>query len=152
LVNRLRFDRIMVMNLWPRFFDPPCIMIGCCDAKYVFAGAMLLITSVLYSCKTFKDCTHRDMLPNSRTYSRYATRIVLFNCVLDEIQVIARRGDMPRRSRRIYVRARTDPQSAQLWWPAGQLLRSWPRRWRQGVRRFWLGGLMPPCRLRRRKF
>jgi len=26
-----------------------------------------------------------------------------------------------RRSRRIYVRARTDPQSAQLWWPAGQL-------------------------------
>jgi len=24
---------------------------------------------------------------------------------------------MPRRSRRIYVRARTDPQSAQLWWP-----------------------------------
>ena len=33
-------------------------------------------------------------------------------------QVIARRDDMPpRRSRRIYVRARTDPQSAQLWWP-----------------------------------
>jgi len=34
-------------------------------------------------------------------------------------QVIARREDMPpRRSRRIYVRARADPQSAQLWWPA----------------------------------
>jgi len=24
---------------------------------------------------------------------------------------------MPRRSRRIYVRVRTDPQSAQFWWP-----------------------------------
>ena len=22
--NRLRFDRIMVMSLWPRFFGPPC--------------------------------------------------------------------------------------------------------------------------------
>jgi len=31
-------------------------------------------------------------------------------------QVIARRDDMPRRSRRICVRVRTDPQSAQLWW------------------------------------
>jgi len=34
----------------------------------------------------------------------------------------------PCRSRRIYVCARTDPQSVQLWWPAGQLRRSWPRR------------------------
>jgi len=25
IVNRLRFDRIVVMNLWPRFFGPPCI-------------------------------------------------------------------------------------------------------------------------------
>jgi len=25
LVNRLRFDRIMVMSLWPRF-GPPCIL------------------------------------------------------------------------------------------------------------------------------
>jgi len=24
-VNRLRFDRIVVVNLWPRFFDPPCM-------------------------------------------------------------------------------------------------------------------------------
>ena len=24
--NRLRFDRIMVMSLWPRFFGPPCIL------------------------------------------------------------------------------------------------------------------------------
>ena len=23
-VNRLRFDRIMIMSLWPRFFGPPC--------------------------------------------------------------------------------------------------------------------------------
>jgi len=23
-LNRLRFDRVMVMSLWPRFFDPPC--------------------------------------------------------------------------------------------------------------------------------
>jgi len=24
-VNRLRFDRIMVVSLWPRFFGPPCM-------------------------------------------------------------------------------------------------------------------------------
>jgi len=24
IVNRLRFDRIMVMSLWPNFFAPPC--------------------------------------------------------------------------------------------------------------------------------
>ena len=29
----------------------------------------------------------------------------------------AARRYAPRRSRRIYVRARTDPHSAQLWWP-----------------------------------
>ena len=38
-------------------------------------------------------------------------------------QVIARRNDMPRRSRRIYVRARADPQSVQPWWPVGQMWR-----------------------------
>lgn len=33
---------------------------------------MLLITSALYSCKTFKD-RHRELLPNnSRTYNRFA--------------------------------------------------------------------------------
>ena len=26
IVNRLRFDRIMVMSLWPRFFGLPCIL------------------------------------------------------------------------------------------------------------------------------
>jgi len=25
-LNRLRFDRIMVMSLWPRFFGSPCIV------------------------------------------------------------------------------------------------------------------------------
>ena len=24
--NRLRFDRVMVVSLWPRFFDPPCTL------------------------------------------------------------------------------------------------------------------------------
>jgi len=24
VLNRLRFDRIMVMSLWPTFFGPPC--------------------------------------------------------------------------------------------------------------------------------
>ena len=39
--------------------------------------------------------------------------------VTNETSYRATRRDMPprRRSRRIYVRARTDPQSAQLWWP-----------------------------------
>ena len=32
-------------------------------------------------------------------------------------QVIARRDDVPRLSRRIYVHAQKDRQSAQLWWP-----------------------------------
>jgi len=27
--NRLRFDRIMVMSLWPRFFGPPSILVHC---------------------------------------------------------------------------------------------------------------------------
>jgi len=28
-LNRLRFDRNMVMSLWPRFFGPPCILFAC---------------------------------------------------------------------------------------------------------------------------
>jgi len=27
-LSRLRFDRIMVMSLWPRFFGPPCVYIN----------------------------------------------------------------------------------------------------------------------------
>jgi len=26
IFNRLRFDRIMAMSLWPRFFGPPCTL------------------------------------------------------------------------------------------------------------------------------
>jgi len=26
-LNRLRFERIMVMSLWPRFFGPPCLIV-----------------------------------------------------------------------------------------------------------------------------
>ena len=26
--NQLRFERIMVMSLWPRFFGPPCMCVG----------------------------------------------------------------------------------------------------------------------------
>ena len=57
---------------------------------------------------------YREMKPRGR-----GERGLNRNCTCNKLS----HGETtcPRRSRRIYVRARTDPQYAQLWWPAGLL-------------------------------
>ena len=47
-LNRLRFDRIMVMSLWPRFFGPPCIFSLALPAHFIMS---LCIT--VYYCKLY---------------------------------------------------------------------------------------------------
>ena len=47
-LNRLRFDRIVVMSLWPRFFGPPCIFSLALPAHFIMS---LCIT--VYYCKLY---------------------------------------------------------------------------------------------------
>ena len=68
------------------------------------------------------------------TCSRHSGSVSVKNSLLVEKATLAgyktsyraARRYAARRSRRISVRARTHPQPAQLWWPAGQLWRNWP--------------------------
>ena len=39
ILNWLRFDRIMVMSLWPRFFGPPCRHRHTAGIPVLFRGA-----------------------------------------------------------------------------------------------------------------
>jgi len=42
IVNRLRFDGIMVTSLWPRFFGPPCVFTTVVGLG-LFAGIILIL-------------------------------------------------------------------------------------------------------------
>jgi len=54
--NQLRFDRIMVMSLWARFFGPPCTLMG--KSFYIITTkpaarcvvVFILITERIFPC------------------------------------------------------------------------------------------------------
>ena len=66
-LNRLRFDRIMVMSLWPRFFGSPCIVYTPNNyAQKNAVGYELRLQLLLYTVLTELPVNHRS--PYSRLH------------------------------------------------------------------------------------
>lgn len=73
---RARWKTLTWLDNWKRALLYVVLSVGCFVRLprvwlSAISGVMLLISSVLYSCKTFKD-RRRDLLPNSRIYNRFA--------------------------------------------------------------------------------
>ena len=77
IVNRLRFDRIIVMSLWSRFFGPPCIWNETTSlCAYVYRHKVDGLCWVLCSSNSSADLVFRYShthhisvhINNSRTY------------------------------------------------------------------------------------